>query len=279
MMVGRAGEARASTRSPRQPGRRGDLASRTSGSSTTPARCTVDDVSFSVRGGEIYALAGVQGNGQTELTEALVGLTARSSRARSRSTAGTSPGPAIDDILDAGVGYVPEDRLHDGLVGSFTVAENLVLDLYDRKPFSNGAILDLTLIRQNAADRVAEFDVRTSSVEHPASHAVRRQPAEGRPRPRAVPAAEAADRRAADPGPRRRLDGVRAQAHRDRARRRRRRDPGVHRAGRGRWASPTGSVSCTAAKIIGEVARRAPTRDEIGLLMAGTVAETHEEAS
>ncbi|HEY5420029.1 MAG TPA: ABC transporter ATP-binding protein [Marmoricola sp.] len=128
----------------------------------------VDDVSFSVRGGEIYALAGVQGNGQTELTEALVGLTPVE---QGRITlAGSDITKArIDDILGQGVGYVPEDRLHDGLVSSFTVAENLVLDLYDTKPYSQGANLDLKLIRQNALDRVAEYDVRTSSVEHPAS--------------------------------------------------------------------------------------------------------------
>ncbi len=65
---------------------------------------------------------------------------------------------------------MPEDRLHDGLVSSFTVAENLVLDLYDRKPFSKGVSTSTsTAIRQNADDRVAEFDVRTSSIEHPAS--------------------------------------------------------------------------------------------------------------
>jgi simple sugar transport system ATP-binding protein len=64
---------------------------------------------------------------------------------------------------------VPEDRLHDGLVSSFSVAENLVLDLYHREPFSHGMSLDLDRIRQNATERIEEFDVRTSSIEHPAS--------------------------------------------------------------------------------------------------------------
>jgi simple sugar transport system ATP-binding protein len=128
----------------------------------------VDDVSFSVRAGEIYALAGVQGNGQTELTEALVGLTPLSGgtitidgRDVTRSS--------TDDILDNGVGYVPEDRMHDGLVSSFSVAENLVLDLYDNPPYSKGFNLDLGLIRRHAEEKVAEFDVRTSSIEHAAS--------------------------------------------------------------------------------------------------------------
>ncbi len=122
----------------------------------------VDDVSFTVRGGEIYALAGVQGNGQTELTEALVGLTIPTSghivvagrRIEELDT---------DSILDLGVGYVPEDRLHDGLVGSFSVAENLVLDLYDQPPFASGPALNLRKIQQNADARIEEFDVRTPS--------------------------------------------------------------------------------------------------------------------
>jgi simple sugar transport system ATP-binding protein len=129
---------------------------------------TVDDVSFSVRSGEIYALAGVQGNGQTELTEALVGLEQIQSgtvtlEGRDVTRAG------IDAMIGLGVGYVPEDRLHDGLVSSFSVAENLVLDLYHRAPFSKGLSLDLDRIRTNADERVEEFDVRTSSIQHPAS--------------------------------------------------------------------------------------------------------------
>jgi simple sugar transport system ATP-binding protein len=129
---------------------------------------TVDGVSFSVRGGEIYALAGVQGNGQTELTEALVGLEhVESGTVTLEGLDVTRAG--IDAMIGLGVGYVPEDRLHDGLVSSFSVAENLILDLYHREPFSHGMSLDLDRIRQNAEERVAEFDVRTSSIEHPAS--------------------------------------------------------------------------------------------------------------
>jgi simple sugar transport system ATP-binding protein len=119
----------------------------------------VDDVSFSVRGGEIFAIAGVQGNGQTELTQALVGL--------ERPTAGTISigGDPIadlstDEILGLGVGYVPEDRLHDGLVGGFSVAENLVLDMHDGPPFARRGVLDLKVIRENAEHRVGEFDIR-----------------------------------------------------------------------------------------------------------------------
>jgi simple sugar transport system ATP-binding protein len=119
----------------------------------------VDDVSLSVRAGEIYAIAGVQGNGQTELTEALVGLTNPTSGEivieGKRVTTLTT-----DEVLGLGVGYVPEDRLHDGLVGSFTVAENLVLDMYDQAPFASMGSLNRAEIASNASHRVQEFDVR-----------------------------------------------------------------------------------------------------------------------
>ena len=128
----------------------------------------VDDVSFSVRGGEIYALAGVQGNGQTELTQALVGLQPLS-KGTITIDGKSATELGINDVLGIGVGYVPEDRLHDGLVGSFTVAENLVLDLFDTPAFANGPALKLDAIAKNAVDRVEEFDVRTSSPFAPAS--------------------------------------------------------------------------------------------------------------
>ena len=128
----------------------------------------VDDVSFTVQGGEIYALAGVQGNGQTELTEALVGLTEVDS-GRIKLDGEDITDMATDDILAKGVGYVPEDRTHDGLVGSFSVAENLILDLFDQKPFATGLSLDLDKVRTNAEERVQEYDVRTPSIQAHAS--------------------------------------------------------------------------------------------------------------
>ena len=127
----------------------------------------VDGVSFDVRRGEILAVAGVQGNGQTELTEAILGLQPRVSgsiRLAGRELVGRS----TRGVLDAGVGYVPEDRQHDGLVSAFSVAENLVLDLFDREPFGSGLTLRPKVIRAKAQERVGEFDVRTTSVDTPA---------------------------------------------------------------------------------------------------------------
>ncbi len=123
---------------------------------------TVDGVSFDVAAGEIVALAGVQGNGQEELVESLLGL--RHPVSGSVWMKGTdTAGESVDDILGRGVGFIPEDRQHDGIVSGFSVAENLVLDLYHRDEFSRGLSLRLDRIAANATSRVEEFDIRTSS--------------------------------------------------------------------------------------------------------------------
>jgi simple sugar transport system ATP-binding protein len=127
----------------------------------------VDDVSFSVRGGEIYAIAGVQGNGQTEVTQALVGLVTPT-RGEVRITDRATAALTTDEILDLGVGYVPEDRLHDGLVGTFSVAQNLVLDMYDRPPYAARGSLDLAAIDRHAQEQVRTFDIRPPDPAVPA---------------------------------------------------------------------------------------------------------------
>jgi general nucleoside transport system ATP-binding protein len=126
------------------------------------------DVSFDVRAREIVCIAGVQGNGQTELVEALTGLRpVASGRAEleGRELTGHSP----NDILDAGVGHVPEDRQRDGLIVSFSIADNLVLDTFDRPPFARGIVRDFSSVRKAAEERAQRFDVRTPSVDMPAS--------------------------------------------------------------------------------------------------------------
>jgi ABC-type uncharacterized transport system ATPase subunit len=124
----------------------------------------VDDLSLDVHAGEIVGLAGVQGNGQEELVEALLGV--RVPESGSVTLNGTElVGRAPRRVLADGLGYVPEDRQHDGLIGPFTVAENLVLDMYDREPFGSGLALRLGEIRRNAQQRVDEFDIRTPSID------------------------------------------------------------------------------------------------------------------
>jgi len=122
----------------------------------------VNGLSFQVRAGEILGIAGVQGNGQTELCEALMGLrptVGGSVTVNGRDLSRASPHAR----LRAGVAYVPEDRREDGLVGPFSVAENLILDMYDRPPYSSGINLNLPAIRANATERIEEFDIRTGS--------------------------------------------------------------------------------------------------------------------
>jgi general nucleoside transport system ATP-binding protein len=125
---------------------------------------TVQDVSFDVRAGEIVTIAGVQGNGQTELIRALIGLDPATSGhvlVGGRDVTTASP----RHTLNAGVGHVPEDRIKDGLVGEFSVAENLVLDTYFLPPFAEGPVLEPREIRRNAGERIREFDIRTPSPE------------------------------------------------------------------------------------------------------------------
>jgi ABC-type uncharacterized transport system ATPase subunit len=129
-------------------------------------RIWINGIAFSVRAGEILGVAGVQGNGQTELCEALMGL--RPTAAGQVTLDGRELTHATPrQRLRAGVAYIPEDRQEDGLVGDFSVAENTVLDVYDRKPFASGITLNLEAIEANAAERVKEFDVRTTSVDTP----------------------------------------------------------------------------------------------------------------
>ncbi|QJU54487.1 ABC transporter ATP-binding protein [Herbiconiux sp. KACC 21604] len=126
----------------------------------------VNDVSFDVKAGEIVAIAGVQGNGQTELTEALMGLQPRVTgeiTLDGKSLRGLS----VRKVLDAGVGFVPEDRKEDGLVGEFTIAENLMLDRSDGAPFVKGGGLQLSFLRGFAEEKSKEFDVRSQGIETP----------------------------------------------------------------------------------------------------------------
>jgi general nucleoside transport system ATP-binding protein len=122
----------------------------------------VRSISFDVRGGEILGIAGVQGNGQTELCEALMGL--RPATGSVLLAGQEIAGSTTKDRLLAGIGYIPEDRQEDGLVAPFTVADNLVLDVYDRPPYAAGIAMNPDAIRTAAVRLVAEYDVRTSSV-------------------------------------------------------------------------------------------------------------------
>jgi general nucleoside transport system ATP-binding protein len=167
LMVGRPVELRVS----KEPAQPGEAVLDVSGLTVPPQaglagerRVAVNDVSFQVRAGEILGVAGVQGNGQTELCEALMGLlptTGGRVLLGDRDITHATP----RERLHAGVAYIPEDRQEDGLIPGFPVADNLILDVYDRPPFASGISLKLDAIRRTAQQRVADFDIRTTSID------------------------------------------------------------------------------------------------------------------
>lgn len=124
----------------------------------------VDHISFEVRAGEILAIAGVQGNGQTELAEAILGLRPLHSDKGDVSISGTSVrGKSVRSILEQGVGYVPEDRKKNGLISEFSIAENLMLNGSFTKPFAKGLGIAFETRNKLAEERVKEFDIRAAS--------------------------------------------------------------------------------------------------------------------
>jgi simple sugar transport system ATP-binding protein len=124
----------------------------------------VNGVDLEVRAGEIVAIAGVQGNGQTELVEAITGLRAVDSGTITiggHHTEKSSP----RQVSDLGVAHIPEDRGRDGLVNYMTIAENYILDSYHKAPYSKRGIFDLKAVRERAAQGVKDFDIRTPSID------------------------------------------------------------------------------------------------------------------
>lgn len=120
----------------------------------------VSDVSFSVRQGEIFAIAGVDGNGQKELVEALVGLTPTESGKVTlcgKDITGLSP----HAVIEAGTGHIPQDRQKHGLILQSTLYENLILGFHSREPFARGHRMQRDEIRRHGDFLIEEFDVRT----------------------------------------------------------------------------------------------------------------------
>jgi simple sugar transport system ATP-binding protein len=123
----------------------------------------VNGVSLEVRSGEIVGVAGVQGNGQTELVEALTGLRSVLTghiHINSHETTHASP----RQVVELGVAHVPEDRQRDGLVLSYPVADNMVLNTYYLPPFARGVVIQQPEVEKAASERVQQFDVRTPGI-------------------------------------------------------------------------------------------------------------------
>lgn len=131
-------------------------------------RAVVDDIDLHVDLGEILAIGGVQGNGQTELAEVILGL--RTPAAGTITLNGEDLlDKSVKQRLHGGLGFVPEDRQKDGMIGSFSIADNMVLDLYDVPPYASGGSLKPGVILDNAAALRDEFDVRVTTVKDPIS--------------------------------------------------------------------------------------------------------------
>jgi len=130
---------------------------------------TVSALNFSVRAGEIFGIAGVEGNGQRELVEAIAGMRPVES-GRIEIEGADLTGSTPRQMHEHGVGHVPEDRNKHGVVSSFTIADNLVLNTYYRKPFARRRIRQLRDIDEQASDLVQRYDVRTSGINALVSH-------------------------------------------------------------------------------------------------------------
>ncbi|GAA2743557.1 ABC transporter ATP-binding protein [Terrabacter aerolatus] len=127
----------------------------------------VDGFSLDVRAGEIVGVAGVEGNGQRELVEAIAGMRPpQSGRIDLLGKDITKANPHETHV--AGIGHIPEDRERHGLVASYSLADNLVLNRFSEKPFANGFVRDFDAVRQNAEALFTEFDIRAAGVSAPA---------------------------------------------------------------------------------------------------------------
>jgi len=123
----------------------------------------VDGVSLSVRAGEVYGIAGVEGNGQRELVEAVAGMRPKAGgRVTILGTDATKKSPR--QIADLGTSHIPEDRAKHGLVSGYTIADNIVLNRYDEAPFARRGVRNTAAIDAEATKIVEQFDVRTPGI-------------------------------------------------------------------------------------------------------------------
>lgn len=131
-------------------------------------RALVNNVNFEVRAGEVLAIAGVQGNGQSEVARAMVNLEEHVEGSIILDGAEVI-GKSVRESLHAGIAFVPESRELDGLIASMSIAENLILDLHDLPPYAKGIQMSPNTVLSEAEKRKVEFDIRLQSVTDPIS--------------------------------------------------------------------------------------------------------------
>jgi simple sugar transport system ATP-binding protein len=126
-------------------------------------------ISLEVRGGEIVGIAGVSGNGQRELAEAIAGLRHVTSGEIALGDQWITRA-SVYARLHAGLAYVPEERMKQGIIGSFSVAENMILQNHGAQPFSRGSLMDFGAIRRHTADLIRSFNIKTPNQGVPAKN-------------------------------------------------------------------------------------------------------------
>ena len=136
--------------------------------SNSLGRNIIRSLSLQVKAGEVLAIAGVQGNGQSELARAILNLE-NHVEGSIKLDGSEILGKTVQDALRSGIAYIPESRELDGLIGSFSISENLILDVHDISPVAKRGILDYGYINQNSTNLVKEFDIRTQSIFNSAS--------------------------------------------------------------------------------------------------------------
>jgi simple sugar transport system ATP-binding protein len=123
-------------------------------------------LSQQLRSGEVLGIAGVSGNGQRTLAEVIAGLREVTDGQITLVGTDITRWP-IGQRIEAGVRYIPEERMHDGVVQEFSVAENIILEDHIRQPYSNGLFLDFKAIARRSQQLVREFRVKTPSIDTP----------------------------------------------------------------------------------------------------------------
>jgi ABC-type uncharacterized transport system ATPase subunit len=126
----------------------------------------LNKINLEVRAGEILGVAGVSGNGQKELAEVITGLrpvTGGEILLEGNNVNGKSP----KELMDQSLSYIPEERMRDGMIKEFSVAENLILREHDQAPYANRGFLDLKAISRHTEDMITSFRVKTPSQETP----------------------------------------------------------------------------------------------------------------
>ena len=131
-------------------------------------RAIVSNLSIDIKSGEILAIAGVQGNGQSEIARAIMNLESHVSGSI-KIEGSEILGKTVHESIKTGIAFIPESRELDGLIGSFSIAENLILNTHDVEPFAKLGQLSKSAIANNASERVKEFDIRTQSITDSAS--------------------------------------------------------------------------------------------------------------